>query len=153
MNHPLILIALAGLLVLLGSRPVSAASRAYPPIGTKFFPAKAGDRILITAEMSSPNWERLTQALGSGMNDFLSNQFKDASGMHTVESLTSTPIENGVKIAAVIRYATDTNIPLGKMIAPIELPGPGGTTPYVVESGSLTLISARNIVTGQEVSV
>jgi hypothetical protein len=148
---PLIWLALGAAALFLYSGGATAATKTYPAMGTKFFPAKAGDRVLLTAEMSSPNWAALTSGVAN-MTEYLTNQFtRSMPPGAAIEGFASSPIANGVKLSVVIKYGVDTNVPLGQLAIPIEIPRAGEAP--TMEPGTFTIISAKNLDTGHELSI
>jgi hypothetical protein len=142
--NPLLLLGLAIGALWLYSGSASATPRTYPLLGAKYFPAKAGDRIMLTAQITSRVWN-------DAMSTAVEESFKNlAPTTATVEGFASTPIPNGMKFSAIVLYAIDYNIPLGRLDAPLQVPAPGGST---LEPSTMVFISAKNVVTGQEVSV
>ena len=146
--NPLLLIGLGVGLLWLYSGSASAAPRSYPLLGAKYFPAKAGDRIMLTGQVTSRAWNALEGAMTNAFEESFRKSVTPATG--TLEGFAATPIPNGVKFSAVILYAIDYNIPLGRLDAPLQTITPGGST---LEPSTLVVLSAKNVVTGQEVSV
>lgn len=143
--NPLLLLGLGVGLLWLYSGSASAAPRAYPLLGAKYFPAKAGDRIMLTGQVTSPAWSDL---MAGAFEESFRKSVTPATG--TLEGFAATPIPNGVKFSAVILYAIDYNIPLGRLDAPLQTIAPGGS---MLNPSTLVVLSAKNVVTGQEVSV